>query len=62
MAEIPSLGQVAFEAYAKNTSGRSLVSGAQLPVWDQLKPDIRQAWEVAAAAVQDEVFKRMPSE
>lgn len=47
-----SLGQVAYEAYCADTDWKSLVSGAQLPEWSALNPRIRQAWEVAARAVQ----------
>lgn len=45
------LGRVAYEAYCGNTGWKSLVSGAALPQWDDLKPEIRAAWEVAAEAV-----------
>ena len=44
-------GQVAYEAYRTHTDGRSLVSGAELPPWDGLSPEIQEAWTVAAAAV-----------
>lgn len=45
------LGQVAYEAYFEASNGRSLVSGAQLPVWGGQDPDIQQAWDCAAHAV-----------
>lgn len=45
-----SLGKAAYEAYSRKTGGRSLVTGAMLPGWDGLKPDIRVAWDAAAAA------------
>lgn len=44
-------GQVAFEGYATASLGKSLVSGAQLPLWDALPADIRAAWEASAQAV-----------
>ena len=44
-------GQVAFEAYAEQSEGKSLVSGAELPVWEMLPRDIQDAWEAAASAV-----------
>lgn len=46
-----SIGQVAYEAYRERSGGVSLVSGAQLPHWDDLSPVIAEAWEAAAAAV-----------
>ncbi len=46
-----SLGQVAYEAYFDYSDGKSLISGAALPVWDVQKSEIQQAWEAAAAAV-----------
>lgn len=45
-------GQIGYEAYCADTDWKSLVSGAQLPEWSALNPRIRQAWEVAARAVQ----------
>jgi hypothetical protein len=57
-ASIPSLGQVAFEAYCKATSGRSLVSGDRLPTWDKLKPEIQHAWEAAGQAAGAEALKQ----
>lgn len=47
----PDLGRHAYEAYCAATGGLSLVSGAQLPAWEDLAPDIRGAWAVAADAV-----------
>ena len=46
-----SIGQVAYEAYSERADGMSLVSGEQLPDWDDLSPVIAEAWEAAAAAV-----------
>lgn len=50
---IVSLGQISYEAYCKHTDWKSLVSGAQLPAWTDLKPEIQSAWEVSAQAVVD---------
>lgn len=47
------LGQVAYEAYCKSSDGKSLISGAPLPTWDMLKPEIKTAWNAAAEAVKD---------
>ena len=46
-----SLGQIAYEAYCKQTGGRSAVTGAPLPTWDQQSDAIKAAWEAAAQAV-----------
>lgn len=37
--------------YCKSSGGVSLVSGAKLPEWDGLSPEIRRAWDAAAQAV-----------
>jgi hypothetical protein len=50
-----TLGQVAYEAYFNYTSGKSLVSGAKLPTWDELSPAIAAAWEAAGIATVDYV-------
>ena len=50
--ELPTgYGQVAYDAYAASSGGMSLVSGATLPAWAEVGPDIRMAWDAAAAAV-----------
>lgn len=48
-----NFGKVAYEAYCCKTGWKSLVSGAQLPSWDELKQEIRDAWEAAAMAVKN---------
>ena len=48
---VKSIGQVAYEAYSDRADGMSLVSGQQLPDWDDLSPVIAEAWEAAASAV-----------
>lgn len=50
MAEKPA-GQVAYEAYCETTGGKSLASGAILPAWNFLSPQMQFAWKQAAAAV-----------
>lgn len=44
-------GQLAYEGYCKSSRGKSLISGEPLPTWDQVKPEIREAWELAAQEV-----------
>lgn len=46
-----SPGQTAYEAYCSHTNWKSLVSGADLPRWPEVKPEIKTAWEKAALAV-----------
>ena len=55
-------GQVAFEAYAQQSEGVSLVSGAKLPVWDMLPQDIRDAWEAADQASVSNYQQRLSQE
>ena len=45
------MGQVAYEAYCQSTGNKSLISGAELPKWADLKPEIQRAWQAAANAV-----------
>lgn len=49
------LGRVAYVAYCESSGGVSLVSGAQLPAWDELGTAIRAAWAMAATAVVTEI-------
>jgi hypothetical protein len=51
MSEVSSLGQVAYEAYLEVSYGRSLVSGATLPSWEDQDELIREAWEHVADTV-----------
>lgn len=48
-----SFGKVAYDAYCKSTGGVSLISGAKLPEWEELKVEIKTAWDAAARAVMD---------
>lgn len=50
-AEDDRLGRVAYEAYSTQTGGVSLVSGEQLPAWDDLDTSIQTAWIAAARTV-----------
>lgn len=42
-------GRAAYEAYCAAVGGRS-VHDEQLPGWDGLRPNIREAWRAAADA------------
>lgn len=45
------IGKAAYEAYADYSKGKSLVSGAPLPAWDEQRAEIRAAWNSAAATI-----------
>ena len=44
-------GEIAYEAYRRESGGVSLVSGDPIPEWDELPAAIRYAWNEAAQAV-----------
>lgn len=46
-----ALAKIAYDAYCASTGGKSLISGDQLPPFDALKPEIKNAWRAAAEAV-----------
>lgn len=39
--------RAAYERYLASSGGKSLVSGAELPGWDALSPEIKAAWMAA---------------
>lgn len=43
------LAQAMYEGYCQHTNWKSLATGAELPQWDGLRPDIKAAWEASAA-------------
>jgi hypothetical protein len=43
--------QIAYDAYCKQTGGKSLVSGDKLPPFDGLRPSIKDAWAASAIAL-----------
>ena len=46
-----SLGETAYSGYFVACDGKSLISGAELPSWDEQSAEIRAAWQAAADAV-----------
>lgn len=48
------LGQVAFEAYAKNMGGKTY-GNKPIPEWDNVSPNVKRAWQAAAEAVKTEL-------
>lgn len=49
--ELAQLAKVAYESYRTCSDGKSLVSGAVLPEWADLAPEIREAWRASADGV-----------
>lgn len=47
------LGEVAYSGYFVKCGGKSLISGSELPSWDEQSHEIRAAWQAAADAVVD---------
>lgn len=43
-------GQIAFEAYCENRKNTTY-DNKPIPSWDDLKPEIKEAWEVSAIKV-----------
>lgn len=52
-----NLGREAYEAYCRHTGWKSLATGADLPQWPVLKPEIQQAWMVSTAWVIGRVMR-----
>lgn len=46
-----SLGNIAYNAYCASTNWKSVYTGADLPQYDQQRPEVIQAWENSALAV-----------
>lgn len=44
-------GKVAYGGYCVASDGKSLISGEDLPSWEALPVQIREAWRAAADAV-----------
>lgn len=44
-------GQLAYEAYCEYTGWKSLISGAPLPKWEDVKPEIKASWKASAEAI-----------
>ena len=44
-------GEIAYESYRDASGGKSLVSGAPIPAWTDMSPEIQSAWEASAQAV-----------
>lgn len=49
--DLAAYGKAAYEAYRKWAGGKSLVTQAPLPAWDELSTPIQRAWIAAAGVV-----------
>jgi len=47
------LARVAYNGYCSYTFGKSLITGENLPIWEDLREDIKSAWTEAMKAVFD---------
>jgi len=45
------LGMVAYEGYRACADGRSVITGAPIPPWDETDPRVRECWRAAADCV-----------
>ena len=45
------LGKINYEAYCAASNGKSLISGADLPNWDDQDEAIKTAWDAGAQAI-----------
>lgn len=43
--------QTAYEAYCKHTNWKSLATGQDLPTWEKLPQNIKDAWCASAHAI-----------
>ena len=53
-----TLGEIAYQAYADSLGWEAAYTGQALQQWTDLKPQVREAWEAAAAAVRIETIDR----
>lgn len=51
-----TLGEVAYHAYCQKSNYKSLATGADLPMFENTKPEIQDAWEAAAQAVAQNIL------
>lgn len=51
MTRVDYFGKKAYAAYCAKTDNKSLVTGCELPKWDELKVEIQDAWIAASDAV-----------
>jgi hypothetical protein len=47
-----------YDGYCQYTGFKSLVTGDDLPVWEELPPYIQDAWRMSAKVVINEIIKK----
>jgi len=50
--ELANLAQIAYEVYAEHQNWKNY-QGNPIPQWDQVRDDIKQAWQAAVRAIID---------
>lgn len=61
MDDLMSYGQIAYEGYCESSNGKSLISGASLPPWEDLQEEICFAWIDSAMAVRHAIARMITS-
>lgn len=51
------LARVGYEGYCAKTGWKSAVTGDDLPQWDSLPAEVRNAWWSAAMAIMNDISK-----
>lgn len=46
-----NFGQIGYEGYCAHTGYKSLATGDNLPKWEDLRPSIQEAWNMAADSI-----------
>ena len=50
------LAKTMYDAYCRQTGYKSAVTGADLPVWENVKPEIAAAWMASAKAAYEHIL------
>ena len=58
MTRVDYFGKKAYGAYCSETNNKSLITGCELPNWDELPLKIQDAWIAASDAVLDAYSNR----
>jgi hypothetical protein len=52
------LARAAYNGYRNHTGGKSLATGQTIPEWEQLRPDIQEAWRASRDHLMRELYKQ----
>jgi hypothetical protein len=58
MTDDIKLAEMAYEAYRNHTGGISLISKQPIPIWEELREDIQNAWVASAIAIRKELHAK----